>query len=153
MNIKVAKKYIKEDSVIFTGYLNHEYLKFIFPCADVALFPSLIPEAGPLVFLEAMACGAYPMGVNIGGMESFIHQASGCMKGGDDEWMKIQAKKESVVSDMVRNIPKAMEISQRYKHQLHQLVKENYDWNIVAKKLILTIKEIEKERMTLDMAL
>ena len=44
--------------MIFTGYLTHRELRHLFPCCDAAVFPSLVKEAGPLVFLEALASGA-----------------------------------------------------------------------------------------------
>ena len=50
------------DQVVFTGYLNHDALRHLFPCCDVAVFPSLIPEAGPLVFYESLASGCVPLG-------------------------------------------------------------------------------------------
>ena len=48
--------------MIFTGYLTHRELRYLFPCCDVAVFPSIVAEAGPLVFLEALASGVSPLG-------------------------------------------------------------------------------------------
>lgn len=68
-----AKKFVDTNSVIFTGYLTHKVfilsrmmteiffreLCCLFPCCDVAIFPSVVAEAGPLVFLEALASGEF----------------------------------------------------------------------------------------------
>jgi|TARA_B110000208_G_scaffold190514_1_gene254590 glycosyltransferase involved in cell wall biosynthesis len=47
--------------VHFFGRLPHNLLKFVFPCCDVAVFPSCIPEAYPLVLMESLANGVMPM--------------------------------------------------------------------------------------------
>ena len=46
---------------MFTGRLNHSLLRHVFPCADLAVFPSLIPEAYPLVLMESLANGVLPL--------------------------------------------------------------------------------------------
>ncbi|KPJ94183.1 MAG: hypothetical protein AMJ55_06815, partial [Gammaproteobacteria bacterium SG8_15] len=47
--------------VLFLGRFNHEQLSYLFPCADLAVFPSVIPEAYPLVLMESLANGVLPM--------------------------------------------------------------------------------------------
>ena len=63
-----ARRHVRPERVVFTGYLTHRELRHLFPCCDVAVFPSVVREAGPLVFLEALASGAFPMGTYFGGM-------------------------------------------------------------------------------------
>ena len=41
----------------------------------MALFPSVVAEAGPLVFLEAMASGCFPVGTYFAGMAVSITSA------------------------------------------------------------------------------
>jgi glycosyltransferase involved in cell wall biosynthesis len=45
--------------VVFTGHLEHNALCHLFPCCDLAVFPSIVAEAGPLVLIEAMASGCW----------------------------------------------------------------------------------------------
>ncbi len=52
---KIRKK------VIFTGIMDHEKLKKLIPCAEVAVAPSIFPEAFGLVGVEALACGVLPV--------------------------------------------------------------------------------------------
>jgi glycosyltransferase involved in cell wall biosynthesis len=47
--------------VHFVGRLRHEFLARVFPCADVAVFPSVVPEAYPLVVMESLANGVVPV--------------------------------------------------------------------------------------------
>jgi glycosyltransferase involved in cell wall biosynthesis len=55
------------DHVHFTGRLSHRYLCHLFPCSDVAVFPSIIPEAYPLVLMESLANGVLPAASNFSG--------------------------------------------------------------------------------------
>jgi hypothetical protein len=47
------------------------------PCCDVAIFPSVVAEVGPLVFLEALASGAFPLGTYFAGMAASINSVAG----------------------------------------------------------------------------
>lgn len=48
------------EHIHFTGRLDHSRLKLVFPCADLAVFPSLLPEAYPLVLMESLSSGVLP---------------------------------------------------------------------------------------------
>ena len=47
--------------VLFTGPLEHRHLVHLLPLADVAVVPSIFPEAFGMVAAEAAACGALPL--------------------------------------------------------------------------------------------
>jgi len=47
--------------VLFTGALEHRHLVHLFALADVAVTPSIFPEAFGMVAAEAAACGAPPL--------------------------------------------------------------------------------------------
>jgi glycosyltransferase involved in cell wall biosynthesis len=46
-----------ESHIHFLGRLDHSRLRYVFPCADLAIFPSVIPEAYPLVVMESLSNG------------------------------------------------------------------------------------------------
>ncbi|MDQ1246376.1 MAG: hypothetical protein QG597_744 [Actinomycetota bacterium] len=46
--------------VHFIGRMGHDRLQHLFPCADLAVFPSIVPEAYPLVLMESLASGVLP---------------------------------------------------------------------------------------------
>jgi glycosyltransferase involved in cell wall biosynthesis len=48
------------DHVHFVGRMGHDRLQYLFPCADLAVFPSIVPEAYPLVLMESLASGVLP---------------------------------------------------------------------------------------------
>jgi glycosyltransferase involved in cell wall biosynthesis len=55
-------------SVAFLGHLGHAQLASVFAAADVALVPSVFPEAAALVNVEALAAGALPLACYHSGM-------------------------------------------------------------------------------------
>jgi glycosyltransferase involved in cell wall biosynthesis len=57
-------------SVAFLGHLGHAQLASVFAAADVALVPSVFPEAAALVNVEALAAGALPLASYHSGMVS-----------------------------------------------------------------------------------
>jgi glycosyltransferase involved in cell wall biosynthesis len=133
--MEAAKRFLRPDSVIFTGYLTHRELRHLFPCCDAAVFPSVVKEAGPLVFLEALASGAFPLGTYFGGMRASIDSVAEALPAGAAEPMKLSADPAHTVADIVRNTPLALEMGDLYKDRLFTLARERYDWSSVARKL------------------
>lgn len=65
------------ERVHFLGRLGHEFLRHLFPCADVAVFPSVVPEAYPLVLMESLSNGVMPAASNFSGFaEGLDHLVS-----------------------------------------------------------------------------
>jgi glycosyltransferase involved in cell wall biosynthesis len=62
-NIAAIFKYGKDlqKRVHFLGRLNHSLLQCVFPCSDLALFPSVVPEAYGLVLSESLSNGVLPL--------------------------------------------------------------------------------------------
>jgi glycosyltransferase involved in cell wall biosynthesis len=52
---------VLRDAIIFTGIIDHANLKYILPCSDVLVAPSVFPEAFGMVAIEALACGVLPI--------------------------------------------------------------------------------------------
>jgi glycosyltransferase involved in cell wall biosynthesis len=66
-----AREHIS-DRVIFTGFLDHERLKDLLPCVEVAVAPSIFPEAFGLVAVEALSSGVIPLLTNHSGFSGVI---------------------------------------------------------------------------------
>ena len=98
---------LDKDSVIFTGYLTHHELRYLFPCCDVAIFPSVVAEAGPLVFLEALASGCFPLGTYFAGMAASIDSVAHVLENEDVEVMKINHDEKDSVKNIAENVIKA----------------------------------------------
>ena len=125
---KKAGSCIYSDRVFFTGYLGHEELCYLYPCCDIAIFPSIVKEAGSLVFLEAIASGCFPMGTYFGGMAANIDSISKKLSNSDDvELMKISAKKNVPVRIIKKTIKEITTCN--YQFLLMSDINNNYSQN------------------------
>ena len=130
-----AKARVRPDSVIFTGYLTHRELRHVLPCCDVAIFPSTVAEAGPLVFLEAIASGCFPLGTYFAGMGASIDAVGESLPAEDVECMKLSADPKDTVADIAINVPGALALGTKHQTALRRIAVERYDWQDIAAKL------------------
>lgn len=135
-----CREHLSPDRIIFGGYLTHAQLRYLFGCADVAIFPSLVKEAGPLVFLEAMASGIFPLGTYFGGMKASIDATRNLI--GDHGWerMQIDPAPSRVVGSIASQLPLALGCSRRFSRELRSIAVEHYDWRNVAETLRVTLE-------------
>jgi len=129
-----AQKFINKDAVLFTGYLTHRELCCLFPACDVAIFPSVVAEAGPLVFLEAMASGCFPVGTYFAGMAASIDSVSEAVPRDILDLMKLSPRPDQTVPDIISNVKKALYVDRNHKENLRNVAIEKYDWQNISKK-------------------
>jgi glycosyltransferase involved in cell wall biosynthesis len=129
----LAQEHVRADRVIFTGYLTHHELQHLFPCCDAGIFPSIVKEAGPLVFLEALASGCFPLGTYFGGMKASIDAIAELFPDDIADAMKIDPM--NTVNDIVTHVGRALRFGVRYKDVLSRTARERYDWTSVGRKL------------------
>ena len=131
---EIAQEHVRADRVIFTGYLTHRELRHLFPCCDAGIFPSIVKEAGPLVFLEALASGCFPLGTYFGGMKASIDAIAELFPPEIAAAMKIDPL--DTVADIVSNVSLALRFGVRYKDVLSRTAQSRYDWTSVGRKLV-----------------
>ena len=132
---KKAQEYFDNNRVIFTGYLTHRELCYLFPACDVAIFPSVVAEAGPLVFLEAMASGCFPIGTYFAGIAASIDSVSQTLPPDVADLMKLSPRAEQTVMDIITKVKKALYVDEICKKKLRDIAIEKYDWENISKKL------------------
>jgi len=137
----LAKKHVRCDKVLFTGYLAHTELRYLFPCCDVGIFPSVVREAGPLVFLEALASGCFPLGTYFGGMAASIDALSGVLSPDVTAIMKIDP--QDTVDDIVTHVPRALIAGAAHKETLAKVARDRYDWVSVAQTLSTELRAMQ----------
>ena len=137
-----ARRHVRADRVVFTGYLTHHELRHLFGCCDVAVFPSVVKEAGPLVFLEALASGAFPMGTYFGGMKASIDAVARELPPGAAEPMKLDPHPERTVADLVRHFPVALEQAGRHKEALRRIARDHFDWASVTRTFAAELRAL-----------
>lgn len=130
----LAREHVRADRVIFTGYLTHHELQHLFPCCDAGIFPSIVKEAGPLVFLEALASGCFPLGTYFGGMKASIDAIAELFPAEIAGAMKIDPF--NTVADIASNVSLALRFGVRYKDVLSRTAQARYDWTSVGRKLV-----------------
>jgi glycosyltransferase involved in cell wall biosynthesis len=133
-----------EDKVIFTGYLTHRELRYLFPCCDIAIFPSIVAEAGPLVFLEALASGCFPLGTYFAGMGASIDSVAACIPSEAAELMKLAADESKTVTGIVNKVSAALSLGDGHKAALRDIAVQKYDWKSVAKKLFSELQSLAR---------
>jgi glycosyltransferase involved in cell wall biosynthesis len=139
-----ARRGLRPDSVVFTGYLTHNELRHLFPCCDVGVFPSVVRESGPLVFLEALASGCFPLGTYFGGMKASIDAVGEELPADVSEVMKLDPK--NTVRDLRDKIPEALVQSELYRDTLSRVARENYDWSSVARTFLRELDALERPK-------
>ena len=122
--------------VHFLGYLAHRELSWIMPCCDVGVFPSLVKESGPMVFLEALASGCFPVATYFAGAKNKIDTVAPWL-GEDARWMKLRV--DHVATDMAPTVIGALAVSARHTETLRRVAEEEYDWQPIARKLAATL--------------
>lgn len=68
------------DAIVFTGYLPHEKLKYLYSAVDLIVVPSVWQDPCPLVVLEAMASGTCLISSAVGGIPEVVeHEVNGIL--------------------------------------------------------------------------
>ncbi len=126
------------EHVHFLGRMDHALLSRLFPCADLALFPSLLPEAYPLVLMESLSAGVLPLATDFSGF-----------KEGLDELEDFLGKE--VTNDLRiplapgPRLPALLEKTTRLLSRpetedpgpaLARIAREHYDWTVRARQMV-----------------
>ncbi|MBC8015999.1 MAG: glycosyltransferase family 4 protein [Sporomusaceae bacterium] len=91
--------------VIFTGFVPHEYLRELIPCADITVATSIFPEAFGMVAVEALASGVVPLQTNHSGFSEVIAKYSLIMRNFfQDHKLKPLLLDENLIFNLANNI-------------------------------------------------
>lgn len=114
-------------AIVFTGYLPHEKLKYLYSVANVVIFPSVWQEPFGLVMLEAMSSGTCLVASSVGGVPEVIEDGrNGVLVTPDSPQVLAQAVCQ-VLADPVGK--RCMEIAARSK------IISGYTWGRLVKEL------------------
>jgi spore coat protein SA len=92
-----------KDDILFTGYLPHAQLKYLYAVADVIAFPPVWGEPCALVVLEAMASGVCFVATSVGGIpEVMEHQRTGLLVPPGDSHALCNALDQALASRPLR---------------------------------------------------
>ena len=127
-------------NVIFTGYLTRANLATLLPCARVALVPSIIKEAFPLVSIEALACGVVPLASYFSGLTPILDQVADAL-GALGDYVKIGHAPEAMIHDLSQNVPSLLSIlnddsaAKEISAACRELVEQKYRWKTIISEI------------------
>ena len=126
------------EHVHFVGRLDHARLRYLFPCADLAIFPSVIPEAYPLVLMESLSNGVLPLVSYFSGFKDGVDELEPLLGRSLSDRMKIpvdvQVREEQIAANISGLL--ADERLKTFAPRLRQIAVEKYDWRHRASQMI-----------------
>lgn len=136
----VAHRLLTPDRWLFIGYFTHRELRWLFPCCDAGVFPSMVKESGPMVFLEALSSGCFPVATYFAGARNKIDTVAPYLDPAAAEFMKLRPDPEVLTYDIVRSVCGALSLGGKYQQALRRIAEQEYDWKPIAAKLALTLR-------------
>src|SRR5665648_826049 len=136
---------IISDRVIFTGFMDHNLLKYMIPCADIAIEPSIFPEAFCLVVVEAFACVVFPLQPYHSGFKCVVDSYSALFEL-DDKFNALGKLwlDEALVKNIAIHINTILatykqqgpDLKGKVKSTARKICIDNYSWDSVALKFL-----------------
>jgi len=116
-----------KDGIIFTGFLPHKDLKYLYASVDLLVFPSVWDEPFGLVILESMAAGTCVVASNVGAVPEIIeHQHNGILIEANNPHVMALAIEELLDSPEKRHIISA---------RARDIVSQRFSWNRLIAEL------------------
>jgi len=122
----------------FLGRLDHSRLCYLFPCADFAVFPSIVPEAYPLVVMESLSNGVLPLVSYFSGFRDSVDDLRPLLGESLNGLMKIPVGKNTRVGTIASNLNTLLadESVKAIRPKLRKIAVDNYDWSLRAAQIV-----------------
>lgn len=133
--------------VHFLGRLDHSRLQYLFPCADLAIFPSVVPEAYPLVLMESLSNGVLPIVSYFSGFKDGVDSLIPFLGKALTEKMKMPVAPDIRVATIADNLTALLTDNSLKKigPQLRKIAVENYDWQLRATQMVAAYQSLSKK--------
>ena len=133
-----------DQHVHFLGRLDHDRLRHLFPCADLAVFPSVVPEAYPLVLMESLANGVLPVVSDFSGFADGIAELTPLLGETVTGRMKIPMDDTVRIESLVDNLTDLLEekVDMERGRALRFIAEEHYDWRLRADQMVEAYGEL-----------
>lgn len=134
------------EQVYFLGRMDHDQLSYLFPCMDLAIFPSVIPEAYPLVLMESLANGVIPMVSYFSGFKDGIDDLQPYLPADMLQLMKIPIEADRRITSIADNIVALLAMTRHHDWSvpLSNIARKQHDWSIKARSLVQAFQTIIK---------
>lgn len=134
--------------VHFLGRFSHEQLRSVFPCADVAVFPSVVPEAYPLVLMESLANGVIPMVSYFSGFKDGVDELEPYLGQELTDNIRLPIDAAHRIPAIARKVSTVLAEGNVDSHLLRKIAVDNYDWALRAKQMTAAYEKFSKARVT-----
>ena len=132
---------------LFTGALEHRHLRHLLPLADVAVVPSIFPEAFGMVAAEAAAAGCPPLVARHSGLQEI---ADGLEAEYPPEYRELTSFAKGDVADLTRRLERLLSIGLAERKRLGEAARraaiERWSWRSVAERLLQPFTEAPTRR-------
>ncbi len=130
--------------VVFLGRLDHSLLRFLFPCADAAVFPSVVPEAYPLVVMESLANGVLPLVTDFSGFSDSITELESFLGKSLTDRIRIPRDDAVRVERLASNLASLLGDAKLREASpvLRRIAEENFDWKLRAVQMARAYGEL-----------
>ncbi|MGZ4309066.1 MAG: glycosyltransferase family 4 protein [Gaiellaceae bacterium] len=122
---------------LFTGPLEHRHLVHLLPLADVAVVPSIFPEAFGMVAAEAAAAGCLPLVARHSGLQEI---AEGLEAGYPPEARELTSFATGDVADLTAKLERLLASTPEERALLaaaaRETTVERWSWHSVAERLL-----------------
>jgi len=120
--------------VHFLGRLDHSQLRWVFPCCQLAVFPSIVHEASPLVLAESMANGVLPAAAYHSGLRDGLDALADDLPLDVFNRLRIDDDLSTRVASLADNVSwlLAKGVSNALSRDLRRIAEERHDWQSTA---------------------
>jgi glycosyltransferase involved in cell wall biosynthesis len=120
---------------LFTGALEHRHLVHLLPLVDVAVVPSIFPEAFGMVAAEAAAAGCPPLVARHSGLQEI---AEGLEAEYPSEHRDLTSFTSGDVEDLTQKLRRLLELGDRARlgEAARKAAIERWSWRSVAERLL-----------------
>ena len=115
------------DAIVFTGYLPHEKLKFLYSAVDIIVLPSVWQDPCPLVVLEAMASGSCLVSSAVGGIPEVLES--------DKNGVLVSPNDADLLATAVCNVLKDDSAKARMEVVAREKIVARYTWQRLVSEL------------------
>jgi glycosyltransferase involved in cell wall biosynthesis len=123
--------------VLFTGALEHRHLVHLLPLADVAVTPSIFPEAFGMVAAEAAAAGVPPLVARHSGLAEI---AAGLEREYPDDLRDLAGFSKGDAGDLRAKLGRLLALPASRRESLGEAARRaaerNWSWTAVARRLL-----------------
>ncbi len=126
------------EHVHFTGRLDHTRLNMLFGCADLAVFPSVLPEAYPLVLMESLAIGVLPCASDLTGLGEGLRDLEPELGAALVDRLRLPTDPAARVAGIGQQLASLLLDPQLHDQAetLRRIAVERYDWNVRAVQML-----------------